>query len=108
MISNQTHALLILNTIVIQDVQIKVSARMIQSKMFSRTYDYIPKPANPADIFDYFGELKRNRVDTKRTRSIGSGRKAMHLDQNEQLFNKLKKWRKEGVPVAYSYLLKLK
>ena len=36
-------------------------------------------------------------------RLIGSGRKAMHHDQEEQLFNKLKEWRKEGVLVAYSH-----
>ena len=36
-------------------------------------------------------------------RLIGSGRKAMHHDQEEQLFNKLKEWRKDGVLIAYSH-----
>jgi hypothetical protein len=41
----------------------------------------------------------------KRVRSIGSGRKAMHPNQEEELFDKLKELRREGVPVAYCHLM---
>jgi hypothetical protein len=29
----------------------------------------------------------------------------MHLEKEEELINKIKEWRKEGVPVAYSHLI---
>jgi hypothetical protein len=32
----------------------------------------------------------------KRLRSIGSGRKAMHPEEEEELFDKLKEWRKKS------------
>jgi hypothetical protein len=41
----------------------------------------------------------------KRTRSIGSCRKEMYPDQEEELIKKLLEWRKEGVPLAYSHLI---
>jgi hypothetical protein len=55
----------------------------------------------------YKWQLVKDKLLTtnKRTRSIGSGRKAMHPEKEEELFNKLKEWRKEGVPVAYSHLI---
>jgi hypothetical protein len=51
----------------------------------------------------YIWQLVKDKLLTTNKRLIVSGRKAMHQDQEEQLFNKLKEWRKEGVLVAYSH-----
>jgi transposase-like protein len=45
----------------------------------------------------YKWQLVKDKLLTTNKRLVGSGRKAMHPVQEEQLFNKLKEWRKDPV-----------
>jgi hypothetical protein len=44
----------------------------------------------------YKWQLVKDKLLTTNKRLIGSGRKAMHPYQEEQLFNKLKEWRRRS------------